>query len=673
MALRISAREREALKTLPRLIQRKVSGALQGSVEDLRVVVSSLNQLRDATLLLPVFHAQLEAYPVPDAISPDVVPVIMLAKFSMGGIVQICHNLGSNITLGERLVHDAVASKWELLFPWMQFFSNNFLPPSQRPPILPHGLSVSTYEALRITVHPLSALCQFTKVGRQLMRTNPTIQAFFFRAWVIVDGLKSDDFADPLRPGDKNLSALIRANMCSLSVTCLDDTPGSLPVSIIASAAGGTFPMASLALRYIRRMAREVSNMPEPRVRARENIDFSSMTVCATGLAQAILFMQSLGDGAEGCQELLLQIGSIRTVLYAVAALWERLLTPALNGSDNEPDVGLPARRNVLYMAYRYIGYSMNCADDAASVISQALQYGLLECLLRTGTSPVERVDNARRFEDDHDIQLLKELPRFFVFSKVLRSLGPALQRVNQAGLAVRASKDPILWELWQAVDSAARVFTNFYELPEGVPFYRYQCGSPTCSVEFSEDDITAFRCSGCLLTRYCSKICQKDAWESGHRIHCRMLHSAVGNRDVREIRKSLPVIAMIQSWIFDERLDEIKTLYHSTRDAAEASNDRYVIEVDLSVYPVELNMYTFRDYSHVGGIGSPETFEHGIADLVTTSKDSPYDLVAVKVRLGREYYSLFSPAAALDIAFGWASGIHGGRYIHDNSRALEP
>lgn len=394
--------------------------------------------------------------------------------------MQICHLLSNNTSLRERLVYDAVASKWEMIFPWMQFFSNNFLPPSQRPTNLPRGLSVGTYEALRITVHPLSALCQFTKVGRMLMRTNPTVQAFFFRAWVIVDGLKSDDFADPLRPGDKNLSALIRANMCSLTITCVDDNPPTLPLSIIASAAGGTYAMASLALRYVRRMAKEVSNMPEPRVRTRENLDFSSMTVCATGLAQAILFMQSLGDQEDGCQELLLRIGAIRTVLHAVATLWERLLTPAWNSSDNEPDVGLAARRNVLYMAYRYIGYSMNRSDDSASVISQALQHGLLECLLRTGASPVERVDNVRRFEDDHDTQLLKELPRFFVFSKVLRSLGPALQRVSEAGLEARASKDPILWELWQAVDSSARIFTHFYELPEGVPFYRYRCGNPT-------------------------------------------------------------------------------------------------------------------------------------------------------------------------------------------------
>jgi hypothetical protein len=145
------------------------------------------------------------------------------------------------------------------------------------------------------------------------------------------------------------------------------------------------------------------------------------------------------------------------------------------------------------------------------------------------------------------------------------------------------------------------------------------------------------------------------------------------GNRDVREIRKSLPVIAMIESWIFDERLNEIKALYHSTRDTAEASNDRFVIEVDLSVHPVELNMYTLRDYLRVNGTGSPDTFEHGIADLVTTSKDSPYDLVAVKVRLGTEHYSLFSPAAALRIAFGWTSGIHGGRYIHERPRAPDP
>ncbi|KAG2344873.1 hypothetical protein BDR05DRAFT_989071 [Suillus weaverae] len=666
MAPRINARDREALRALPRLMQRKVDGALRGSVEDLRDVVGSLNQLKDVTpLLLPVFHAQLEAYPVPDGITPDVVPVIMLAKWSMGGIVQICHNLGNNISLGERIVHDAVASKWETLFPWMQFFSNNFLPPSQRPAALPHGLSVSTYEALRITIHPLSTLCQFTTTGRQLMRTNPTVQAFFFRAWVIVDGLKSDDVADPLREGDKNLSALIRANMCSLSVICMEDTPASLPVSIIASAAGGTFPMASLALRYIRRMTKEVSNMPEPRLRARENVDFSSMTVCATGLAQAILFMQSLGDREGGCQELLLQIGSIRTVLSAVTTLWERLLTPAWNSSDNEPDIGLAARRRVLYIAYRYIGYSMNCANDSALVISQALQHGLLECLLRTGSSPAERVDNTKRFDDDHDIQLLKELPRFFVFSKVLRVLHPALKRLDRVDLQERASQDPVLWEVWQAVDSAARTFTNFHELPEGAPFYRYQCCSPKCSLNFSEDVVTAYRCSGCMLTRYCSKDCQKDAWESGHRIHCRMLRSALGNQDVREIRKSLPVIAMIESWICEERVNEIRALDKDTVKTSD--DDRSIVEVDLSVYPIELNMYSLREYFLVCG---SHIFEREVAESITTSEESPYDVVAVKVRLGREYYSLFSPATALGLAFGWTSGIQGGRYIHEHPRA---
>ena len=114
-----------------------------------------------------------------------------------------------------------------------------------------HGLSVSAYRALSITVHPLSALCQLTEVGRKLMRTSPIVQAFFFRAWVIVDGLNGDEFADPLRPGDKNIAALIRANMCTLGITSLDDTQASLPVSIFASVAGGIFTVASLAPRYM--------------------------------------------------------------------------------------------------------------------------------------------------------------------------------------------------------------------------------------------------------------------------------------------------------------------------------------------------------------------------------------------------------------------------------------
>jgi len=170
------------------------------------------------------------------------------------------------------------------------------------------------------------------------------------------------------------------------------------------------------------------------------------------------------------------------------------------------------------------------------------------------------------------------------------------------------------------------------------------------------------------MLTRYCSKYCQKEAWESGHRVHCRMLRSGLGNQDVREIRKSLPVIAMIESWICEERVNEIRAL---DKDVVKTSeNDRSIVEVDLTVYPIELNMYSLRDYFLVSG---SHTFEREVAESITTSEDSPYDLVAVKVRLGREYYSLFSPATALGVAFGWTSGIQGGRYIHEHPRTPDP
>ncbi|OAX39306.1 hypothetical protein K503DRAFT_95755 [Rhizopogon vinicolor AM-OR11-026] len=180
--------------------------------------------------------------------------------------------------------------------------------------------------------------------------------------------------------------------------------------------------MASLALRYIRRMAKDISNMPEPLERTSGNLDFSIMIVCATSLSQAIIFMQSFGGG---CQELLLRIGAIRNVLHVVTTHWERLLTPAWNSSDSEPDIGLATRRHVLYKACRYVGYSMNYSPDPASVISQVLQHGLLGYLLRTGTSPAERVGNVRRCEDDSDLRLLNTLPRFFVFSKCCAPLGP--------------------------------------------------------------------------------------------------------------------------------------------------------------------------------------------------------------------------------------------------------
>jgi hypothetical protein len=123
----------------------------------------------------------------------------------------------------------------------------------------------------------------------------------------------------------------------------------------------------------------------------------------------------------------------------------------------------------------------------------------------------------------------------------------------------------------------------------------------------------------------------------------------------------------MIESWICEERVNEIRAL---DKDAVKTSpDDRSIVEVDLSVYPIELNMYSLREYFLVCG---SHTFEREVAESIAASEESPYDVVAVKVRLGKEYYSLFSPATALGVAFGWTSGIQGGRYIHDHPRTLD-
>ena len=50
-------------------------------------------------------------------------------------------------------------------------------------------------------------------------------------------------------------------------------------------------------------------------------------SVSITGLTQAIRFLQSLGDRGGGCQESLLQMDAIRTVLHVVTTPCQRLLT----------------------------------------------------------------------------------------------------------------------------------------------------------------------------------------------------------------------------------------------------------------------------------------------------------------------------------------------------------
>src|SRR6267154_1386810 len=60
-----------------------------------------------------------------------------------------------------------------------------------------------------------------------------------------------------------------------------------------------------------------------------------------------------------------------------------------------------------------------------------------------------------------------------------------------------------------------------------------YHCVDPDircqCRMQTSQFVSKKRRCSGCLISLYCSEKCQRAAWRSGHRKWCQVLRCTVG------------------------------------------------------------------------------------------------------------------------------------------------
>jgi hypothetical protein len=187
-------------------------------------------------------------------------------------------------------------------------------------------------------------------------------------------------------------------------------------------------------------------------------------------------------------------------------------------------------------------------------------------------------------------------------------------------------------------------------------------------------------RCSGCLVSIYCSEKCQRAAWRNGHKTWCQALRCTVGESlsvliscfsiespsgpwGSRDIRKSLQVIAGFETSEISGMAKDIETRVGEAQRQFPAFKDRLVLVLDMTVYPPEVRVLPVHKLKHFPGNDPIWT---KIADDIRARSDSPpkgYMFPVVKVHLGNRKFTLFSPSTALRMAFE-------GQYFSDDEEA---
>ncbi|KAH7909840.1 hypothetical protein BJ138DRAFT_1154315 [Hygrophoropsis aurantiaca] len=135
-----------ALEILPEHLQLCAKRALDGSIKDLKLLRHN-NLDSHVLIVLPIFYAHLDVSRIPDKVEPEVVSVILRAKWAFFAIMSI----RTQSPVDARARH-FIQSKSDVLLSWLPFFYHNFLSPSaETRPWLSHK-TITKLEVIEIRV-----------------------------------------------------------------------------------------------------------------------------------------------------------------------------------------------------------------------------------------------------------------------------------------------------------------------------------------------------------------------------------------------------------------------------------------------------------------------------------------------------------------------------------------
>ncbi|KAG2339015.1 hypothetical protein BDR05DRAFT_636524 [Suillus weaverae] len=581
----------------------------------------------------------------------------MRAKWAVMGLVKISTVTPLSPDSGDDTATMYIVRRWDEIYPWMRFFARNCLPPPYDVSVAPPRPDLcNVFDAAKMCISPLTIICTRSEEGRHMLRSSVSVQHFIAQLWILVGNIKGDVL--PGDPGTTNdgLVPMIRTSFALTNYVCVSETEDpdkiTLPLSNYIHAAGGVKPVVDTLLKYIRRITRDATAVAEPRSWTACDPSVKQLHLYTVGLNYSFQFLQTISRQDASCRAQLIRRGSIRTVVDAITQISPRILVQANKELDFHPDMGLAERQNVLWSGYSYIASAIRDADDGVSGVCQAIDAGLLQTLAKAVVCPAHA--NSR----DHpprgrmgDIELLFLLATFFIYHRVVGSIFRHWFLVQNAPMEKREIRDQglgIALELVLTSTADAMKHRNV----EPINFHEYRCSGPGCSMRTSKFVNKKRRCSGCLISIYCSEKCQRTAWRNGHKKWCPVLRCTVGPWGSRDIRTSLQVIAGFETSSISRMAKDVETRVREAQQQFPEFSDKLVLMLDMTVYPPKSHVLPVHKLERFPG---EDPIWPEIADEIRQRSDSPpkgYMFSVVKVHLGNSSFTLFSPSTALHMAF---------------------
>ncbi|KAH7909897.1 hypothetical protein BJ138DRAFT_169026 [Hygrophoropsis aurantiaca] len=627
-----------------------IEKARSGSVEHLDILSFKCVQFpAHIGVILPIFYAHLNPALIPKQISPETRRDIVLAKWSLLGIMTYLSALDGE---SAEQVFQHATKNWTRLYPWILFFYHSFLSDL---PIARTRLNspVSIWDATTVTAGFLATLYDNYPTARSLILNTPALHTTIMGIWNTIADLQDYD-VDVQHPDYHAARSIVffRESIGKLVAYCLGHNEPVPCFPIFVTAAGGISVIVNTTLKRLRHLGKEVKDLKEPASKAETLQMHKFWSSYATDFVQITQILLSVSTrGGVAAHEELISKGSVHAMASTMAQLRTKLLGE-LPDDRTDPRAGLTLWS--LYCGCQYIRYAMleSESDDSTPILCEALEARILETILQAGHIESEYTPYHRR-DQDFDVMLLSELPSLLMHSEVLRVSAKSLSRIRLQDIERHAHHDRILLNAWDNFKEAVARFSQIENKLRSIkkPKYEFTCGGDQeCQcISRNETKPELYRCSGCLIVKYCSRRCQRTDWKRRHRAQCRIIRLAIGASGSHDIRRNLLVIAAIET---EERIPGGAPLKSFLDDARRANPDyrgEVVAVLDMTAYPFLHSVQPISRYSDI--IIKDRRYED-VFQIIRSASSNIFEIV--KLRQGNTVHYLLSPSTVLKAIFDW-------------------
>ncbi|KAG2076501.1 hypothetical protein BDR04DRAFT_1148962 [Suillus decipiens] len=468
-------RQPEDGHTFARVIQFMISKAASGSIKELDGLCNIAQHWKPEQLLilLPVFYHHLDPTRIPDVVTSRDVRSIMLARYSLKGVLVTLNRVNSprESTQALQTIADNLISNWNPCHLWVNFFYRHFFA-SSNPARLP-GLLITRSEALKLVVNMLMrmSLIGDSQTPQSLINT-PSLHPIISQLWCMAVTSKDNDFlteADKVM-GSKEQGAF-QEHMSYVVQACLDVDHPSFTSTLI-HVAGGIRAMASIAFKYIR----NIRCLYRKKVVSGQTIEDTTPCDSVFGVPRwQIMLINCFGNCAnllfvtsqQNCalREAYIDRNLVAIVVYTLRDLCQ--LSQTLKHDDFAKHV-----KKAFEDALGYIALLMGGpVDDLVAVVCQALRARFLPTILQAHTC-IPGADTTECL----NALLITALRSYLTFDKVLRIAGSELE-ADEKSLDAIAQRDTDLLQAWNLFKKDVRRFLDLRsQIPAASIFFDRQC-----------------------------------------------------------------------------------------------------------------------------------------------------------------------------------------------------